>query len=61
MAQGMCYAGCDQFSGSGMIDGVEADGNAYTACIDDCDNGSGAAQVYAQVAVVIAAAAAALF
>ena len=60
MGDVMCYAQCSQFSGSGMPDGVEADGDAYEACTDKCD-ASGAAQVYAQVAVVIAAAAAALF
>lgn len=55
MGASMCIANCDISFGS--------DTSEYDQCVNDCSNGgdSGAAQAYAQVAVVLAAAAAALF
>lgn len=55
MGASMCIANCGSSFGSGA--------GEYDQCVTDCSNGgdSGAAQAYAQVAVVLAAAAAALF
>lgn len=54
MGASMCIANCGS---------TDQDTSEYDQCVNDCSNGgdSGAAQAYAQVAVVLAAAAAALF
>lgn len=62
MGASMCIANC---GGSFLSNssGTDQDTSEYDQCVTDCSNGgdSGAAQAYAQVAVVLAAAAAALF
>ena len=52
MGASVCIANCG---------GTDQDTSEYDQCVNDCYGDSGAAQAYAQVAVVLAAAAAALF